>query len=106
MSEFGPTVFRGATLDEVLPKIRAELGPDAIILAEREGVVGGIGGFFARQVRRGRGVPRAAPPPEPGDAEPRHERPRARRDERTCASRAPTHRRRRTLDSVPSRRPS
>src|SRR3954454_831128 len=41
--------FRGATLDEVLPQIRAELGPEAIILAEREGVVGGIGGFFARK---------------------------------------------------------
>ena len=36
-------------LDEVLPQIRAELGDDAIILRRREGIVGGIGGFFGRR---------------------------------------------------------
>ncbi|HET7170721.1 MAG TPA: hypothetical protein VFI18_03720 [Gaiellales bacterium] len=41
--------FRGKTLDEVLPQIRAELGDDAIILRRREGIVGGIGGFFGRR---------------------------------------------------------
>jgi flagellar biosynthesis protein FlhF len=44
-----PTVYRGASIDEVLPKIRAELGADAVILSEREGIVGGIGGFFAKK---------------------------------------------------------
>jgi flagellar biosynthesis protein FlhF len=42
-------VFRGATLEELLPRIRAELGPDAVVTRRREGVVGGIGGFFARR---------------------------------------------------------
>lgn len=41
--------YRGRTLAEILPKIRAELGPDAIILREREGLVGGIGGFFSQR---------------------------------------------------------
>jgi flagellar biosynthesis GTPase FlhF len=45
----GVKTYRGASLEEVLPKIKAELGPDAIVLCEREGVVGGIGGFFARR---------------------------------------------------------
>src|SRR3954469_161587 len=45
----GSNVYRGASLDEVLPRIKAELGPDAIILSEREGIVGGIGGFFAKK---------------------------------------------------------
>jgi flagellar biosynthesis protein FlhF len=41
--------YRGKTLDEVLPQIRTELGDDAIILRRREGIVGGIGGFFGRR---------------------------------------------------------
>ena len=41
--------YRGRTLDEVLPQIRTELGDDAVILRRREGVVGGIGGFFGRR---------------------------------------------------------
>src|SRR3954454_11923983 len=40
--------FRGRTLDEVLPQIRAELGADAIVLRRREGLAGGVGGFFQR----------------------------------------------------------
>jgi flagellar biosynthesis GTPase FlhF len=40
--------FRGRTLEELLPKIRAELGPDAIVLRRREGLAGGVGGFFQR----------------------------------------------------------
>jgi flagellar biosynthesis protein FlhF len=42
-------IFRGATLEELLPQIRAELGPDALVTRRREGVVGGIGGFFGRR---------------------------------------------------------
>src|ERR687884_412885 len=41
--------YRGATLEEVLPRIREELGPDAVITRQREGVVGGIGGFFGKK---------------------------------------------------------
>ena len=40
--------FRGRTLDELLPQIRAELGADAIVLRRREGLAGGVGGFFQR----------------------------------------------------------
>ena len=40
--------FRGRTLEELLPKIRAELGADAIVLRRREGLAGGVGGFFQR----------------------------------------------------------
>src|SRR3954465_5403215 len=40
--------FRGRSLEEVLPRIRAELGPDAIVLRRREGLGGGGGGFFQR----------------------------------------------------------
>lgn len=41
--------YRGHTLEEILPKIREELGPDAVILREREGLAGGVGGFFAQR---------------------------------------------------------
>src|SRR3954471_18392544 len=40
--------YRGRTLEEVLPKIKAELGPDAEILRQRSGLSGGVGGFFQR----------------------------------------------------------
>jgi flagellar biosynthesis GTPase FlhF len=41
--------YRGRTLEELLPKIRAEIGADAVITHQREGLVGGIGGFFAKR---------------------------------------------------------
>jgi flagellar biosynthesis GTPase FlhF len=40
--------FRGRSLDELLPQIRDELGPEAIVLRRREGLAGGVGGFFQR----------------------------------------------------------
>lgn len=42
--------YRGRTIEEILPQIRSELGPDAVILREREGLVGGVGGFFAQRL--------------------------------------------------------
>lgn len=42
-------IYFGESLDEVLPQIRDELGPDALIVRQREGIVGGIGGFFGRK---------------------------------------------------------
>jgi flagellar biosynthesis GTPase FlhF len=45
----GAQTYRGSTLEELLPQIRDELGPDAIITRQREGVVGGIGGFFGKR---------------------------------------------------------
>src|SRR5688572_28277569 len=41
--------FRGRTLEELLPRIRTELGPDAVVLRRREGLEGGVGGFFQRR---------------------------------------------------------
>jgi flagellar biosynthesis protein FlhF len=41
--------YRGKTLEEILPRIRAELGPDAVITRQREGLAGGIGGFFQKK---------------------------------------------------------
>src|SRR3954464_7204466 len=40
--------FRGRTLAELPPRIREELGPNAIVLRRREGLAGGVGGFFQR----------------------------------------------------------
>src|SRR3954449_13184502 len=40
--------YRGRTLEELLPQIREELGPDAIVLRRREGLNGGVGGFFQK----------------------------------------------------------
>lgn len=49
MSFPGLRTYRGASLEELLPRIRQELGADAVVLAERNGIVGGIGGFFGRR---------------------------------------------------------
>jgi len=40
--------FRGRSLEDVLPQVREALGPDAIVLRRREGLKGGVGGFFQR----------------------------------------------------------
>jgi len=45
----GVTTFRGRSLEELLPQIREQLGPDAIVLKQRDGLVGGIGGFFQQR---------------------------------------------------------
>lgn len=45
----GVRTFRGRTLEELLPKIREQLGPDAIVVRQRDGLMGGIGGFFQQQ---------------------------------------------------------
>jgi hypothetical protein len=41
--------FRGRSLEELLPQIRQQLGPDAIVLRQRDGLMGGIGGFFQQR---------------------------------------------------------
>ena len=41
--------YRGRSLEEILPRIRAELGPDAVITRQREGLSGGFGGFFQKR---------------------------------------------------------
>src|SRR5438128_11345879 len=49
MSESEANTYRGPSFEELLPKIREELGPDAVITRRREGVVGGFGGFFGKK---------------------------------------------------------
>jgi hypothetical protein len=75
----GAKTYRGETLDELLPQIRAELGPDAVVLRQREGLAGGVAGFFQKrcvEVDARPGVPRVDvydepahnPAPAPADA--------------------------------------
>jgi len=56
----GVRVYRGRKISDVLPTIRAELGPDAVILRHREGVGGGVGGFFAQRFVEVEAMPGAA----------------------------------------------
>jgi flagellar biosynthesis protein FlhF len=48
-AEPGVKTFRGESLEEVLPQIREELGADAVILRQRDGLKGGVGGFFQKR---------------------------------------------------------
>jgi flagellar biosynthesis protein FlhF len=41
--------YRGASIEELLPQIRADLGPEAVIVSRREGLVGGFAGFFQKR---------------------------------------------------------
>ncbi len=41
-------LYRGRSIDELIPRIEAELGVDAIVVRRRRGLEGGIGGFFRR----------------------------------------------------------
>ena len=71
--EPGVTTFRAGTLEELLPQIREQLGPDAIVVRQRDGLMGGIGGFFQQrfvEVDAKAGGPRIdvydeEPPPAP-----------------------------------------
>src|SRR5438132_954993 len=63
-----PKTFRGLSLAEVERKVRAELGDDAVVIRQREGLTGGVGGFFQRrlyEVDALPGVPGSGPEPEP-----------------------------------------
>ena len=48
-TDFEPRTYRGSDLDELLPRIREELGPDAMVVRQREGLQGGVAGFFQRK---------------------------------------------------------
>jgi flagellar biosynthesis GTPase FlhF len=41
--------YRGASIEELLPQIRADLGPEAVIVSRREGLIGGFAGFFQKK---------------------------------------------------------
>jgi flagellar biosynthesis protein FlhF len=42
--------FRARSLSEALAQVRAELGPDAVVVRRREGLEGGVAGFFQKAV--------------------------------------------------------
>src|SRR5437660_6061078 len=63
----GVRTYRGRTLEEVLPMIKSELGPEAVILRQRDGLTGGVGGFFQRPC-----IEVDARPPEEEQAPPRN----------------------------------
>jgi SRP54-type protein, GTPase domain len=44
--EGGTRVYRGRSVEELVPQIQRELGADAIIVRRREGLTGGVLGFF------------------------------------------------------------
>jgi flagellar biosynthesis GTPase FlhF len=43
-----PRTYRGRTIEDLIPRIQRDLGADAIILRRREGLTGGLAGFFQR----------------------------------------------------------
>lgn len=67
MSRTETRTYRGSSLEELLPRILEELGEDAVVTRQRDGVVGGVGGFFGKrcvEVEARRGAVRATPRPE------------------------------------------
>ncbi len=71
----GARIYRGRSVEEIIPQIQRELGDEAIVVRRREGLTGGILGFFQRsyvEIEAMAGGPRvdlydepdsAAPPP-------------------------------------------
>ncbi len=54
-------IYRGRTVEELIPKIQAELGADAIVVRREKGLTGGIAGFFQRpfvEIEAKAGTPR------------------------------------------------
>src|ERR1700735_1317751 len=41
--------YRGRSVEDIIPKIQRELGADAIIVRRRDGLAGGVMGFFQRR---------------------------------------------------------
>src|SRR5947209_152395 len=60
-----PKTFRGLSLAEVERKVRADLGDDAVVVRQREGLTGGVGGFFQRRLYEVEALPGAAAPEIP-----------------------------------------
>lgn len=49
-SETTTRTYRGRSIEELLPRIREELGDSAMITRQREGIIGGFAGFFGKKV--------------------------------------------------------
>ncbi|HEX5852988.1 MAG TPA: hypothetical protein VFY36_07845 [Solirubrobacteraceae bacterium] len=82
------SIYRGRTVDELIPQIQQELGSDAIIVRRREGLTGGVLGFFQRpyvEIEAMAGAARldvydeeeSVEPPPPVPAPPPPQQPRA-----------------------------
>ncbi len=55
---FAPRIYRGRSVDELIPTIVAELGEDAVVIRHHRGLTGGFVGFFQKsfveiEARRG-----------------------------------------------------
>jgi flagellar biosynthesis protein FlhF len=55
---FAPRIYRGRSVDELIPTIVAELGEDAVVIRHHRGLTGGFAGFFQKsfveiEARRG-----------------------------------------------------
>jgi GNAT superfamily N-acetyltransferase len=55
---FAPRIYRGSSVDELIPTIVAELGEDAVVIRHHRGLSGGFAGFFQKafveiEARRG-----------------------------------------------------
>ncbi len=64
-------VYRGRTVDELIPKIEAELGSDAVVVRREKGLTGGVAGFFQRpfvEIEARPGTPRVDRYDEDGGA--------------------------------------
>lgn len=81
--------FQAPTMAEALRQVKAELGPDAMILSTKKEQTGGIFGFFSKQVvkvtaaidpQRPAPAPSPPPPPPPPPRE-RYERERTAKEE-------------------------
>ncbi len=65
--------FRGRSLEELIPRIERELGADAVIVRRREGLRGGVLGFFQHpfvEIEATRGAPRLDTYDHPEAAQP------------------------------------
>jgi SRP54-type protein, GTPase domain len=83
----GARIYRGRSVEEIIPQIQRELGEEAIVVRRREGLTGGILGFFQRSyveieaMAGGARVdlydePASAPPPPPLPPQAQHSAPR------------------------------
>jgi hypothetical protein len=58
--DFAPRIYRGRNVEELIPRIVAELGEDAVVIRHHHGLTGGFAGFFQRsfvEIEARRGAP-------------------------------------------------
>jgi flagellar biosynthesis protein FlhF len=91
--------FQAATMAEALRQVKAELGPDAMILSTKKEKQGGILGFFSRQVVKVTAAidPHRPAPPPPVAVRERPERERTAKEEFESSMLAPLARELREL---------